>query len=271
MSENHVPAAVTVSVSDADGVAGILADIKTFGAFAVHGAAVVTAVRAGIADDGPHERPLPAGTVRAQLENALKLLDPPAVKVGFLPSAEAVRAVVEQLKNGGARQVVVHPSANAESSGETVSVLKSELLPLAEIVVANTAQASSLAGVPVRNSLSLRAAAKLIHRMGTRRVLITGTALPGEDCVDILFDGEQYWDFPSERIEIQHSTGAGDALSAAIAAGLAHGREIEEAVAIAKAFVTEAIRNGYRLMGAVGTVNQLHAWWAGGGSSGYGG
>jgi pyridoxine kinase len=119
--------------------------------------------------------------------------------------------------------------------------------------------------------MGMKAAARLIRQMGPRRVVVSGSGIDSEECTDYMFDGEEYLDLPSERIETPFTRGSGSAYSAAITAGLAHGRPAEEAVAIAKMYVTETLATAYPLENGTGSPGYLYGWWQAGGSRGYGG
>ena len=149
--------------------------------------------------------------------------------------------------------------------------LKSELMPVTEIVTISMPEATALLGIPVRNALGLRAVGKLLDRAGAANVLVKGGHLDDDECLDILWDGSEYLEYPSERIETPHDDGAGSTLASAIASGLAMGRGVEEAVAIAKMYVTETLRNAYAVGTNGGSPSQLYRWWETGGSDGYGG
>ena len=267
----HSPKTViAVGASDAAGVDGVAADLRTFAAMGVHGTAVVTGVIAGRGVDANVIAAIPADEIVRQLESALDATGAEVVKIGWMPDAESVAAVARAIRQASLSHVVVDPDV-ADSDDTAKDALKSELMPITEVVTISMPEAAALLGIPVRNALGLRAVGKLLDRAGAANVLAKGAHLDGDECLDILWDGSEYLEYPSERIETAHDDGAGNTLASAIASGLAMGRGVEEAVAIAKMYVTETLRNAYAVGANGGSPSQLYRWWETGGSDGYGG
>lgn len=240
-----VPVALTVAGSDPSGGAGIQADLKTFAAFDVYGAAVLTCVTAqnttGVFATGE----LPVDLVAAQLDAVLDDLAVGALKTGMLGRAAIVEVVAGRLA-ARAIPLVVDPvmvatSGDALLTEDGVTVLRERLLPLARLVTPNLAEAAVLTGRDVRTRADMHAAARRIRDLGPRAVLVKGGHLAGEAC-DVLLDGEDLHELATERVDAGPLHGSGCTLSAAICAGLARGRALPDAVAAAKRFVHEAIR-----------------------------
>ncbi len=261
---------VAVGAVDPAGADGIAADLRTFAAMGVHGTAVVTGIAASRGGDTDRLAAIPAGEIGGQLESALDCTGAEVVKIGWMPGADSIAEVARALKKASIKHVVVDPAVT-DADDTVKDALKSELVPVTEIVTISMPEATSLLGIPVRNALGLRAVGKLLGRAGAANVLAKGGHLGDEECLDILWDGNEYLEYPSERIETAHDDGAGSTLASAIAAGLARGRGVEEAVAIAKMYVTETLRNSYAVGANVGSPSQLYRWWETGGSDGYGG
>ncbi len=261
---------VAVGASDSTGVGGIAADLRTFAAMGVHGTAVVTGVIAGRAGDADVIAAMPAGEIVRQIESALDSTGAAVVKIGWMPDGESVAGVARVLEKAAVKHVVVDPDV-ADADDPVKDALKSELMPVTEVVTISMPEATALLGIPVRNALGLRAVGKLLGRAGAANVLAKGGHLGDEECLDILWDGSEYLEYPSERIETAHDDGAGSTLASAIASGLAMERSVEEAVAIAKMYVTETLRNAYVVGANGGSPSQLYRWWETGGSDGYGG
>ncbi len=261
---------VAAGATDAAGVDGIAADLRTFAAMGVHGAAVVTGVIACRARDTDTVVAIPAGEIVRQLESALESTNAEVVKIGWLPDADSIAGVARVLVKASIKHVVVDPDV-ADADDSVKDALKSKLMPVTEVVTISMPEATALLGIPVRNALGLRAVGKLLGRAGAANVLAKGGHLGDEECLDILWDGNEYLEYPSERIETAHDDGAGSTLASAIASGLAVGRGVEEAVAIAKMYVTETLRNSYVVGANGGSPSQLYRWWETGGSDGYGG
>jgi len=239
-----LPIALSIAGSDPSGGAGIQADLKTFAAFDVYGAAVLTCATAqntlGVRATGE----LPAALVAAQIDAVLEDLAVGAVKTGMLGRPEIVSVVAERLAHSKAPLVVdpvmVATSGDPLLSAEGTAALRTQLLPLARLVTPNLREAAVLAGRPVGTLEEMRTAARLIRDLGPRAVLIKGGHLAGAAC-DVLLDGDELHELSAPRVAFERLHGSGCTLSAAITAGLARGRPLLEAVRIAKAWVHEAI------------------------------
>ena len=267
----HSPKTViAIGASDSAGVDGIAADLRTFAAMGVHGTAVVTGVLATLDGNTEVIAAILGGEIVRQLESALDATGAEVVKVGWMPDAESVAAVAQAIDQASISHVVVDPDV-ADADGTVRDAIKSELMPITEVVTISMPEATALLGIPVRNALGLRAVGRLLERAGAANVLVKGGHLGDEECLDILWDGNEYLEYPSERIETAHDDGAGSTLASAIASGLAMERGVEEAVAIAKMYVTETLRNAYAVGANGGSPSQLYRWWETGGSDGYGG
>ena len=240
-----VPIALSVAGSDPSGGAGIQADLKTFAAFDVYGAAVLTCCTAqnttGVFATGE----LPVDLVAAQLDAVLEDLAVGAIKTGMLGRATIVDVVAKRLAPR-AIPLVVDPVMVATSgdlllTADGVAALRDRLLPLARIVTPNLAEAGVLTGRDVRTLADMREAARRIRDLGPRAVLVKGGHLAGAAC-DVMLDGDALHEFATERVDAGPLHGSGCTLSAAICAGLARGDALPDAVAAAKRFVHEAIR-----------------------------
>jgi hydroxymethylpyrimidine/phosphomethylpyrimidine kinase len=261
MMKSKVRKALTVAGSDPGGGAGIQADLKTFSAFHIYGMSVITALTAQNTTGVCGVLDVEAGFVTRQLDAVLTDLPPDAVKTGMLSNASIIEAVASRLREYRVANVVVDPVMTSKSGvsllqAEAVAVLRSSLLPLSLIVTPNTEEARTLAGVPVDSIAHMEEAARIIHGMGPKFVLIKGGHLAG-DAVDVLFDGDRFSRFVQKRIPARDSHGTGCVLSAAITAQLALGKPVEEAVRVAKDFVTEAIRHGLRIGKGQGPCDPL--------------
>jgi hydroxymethylpyrimidine kinase/phosphomethylpyrimidine kinase len=253
--------ALTIAGSDPSGGAGIQADLKTFSALKVYGMAVVAALTAQNTQGVRAIMEIPAEFVGSQLDAVLMDIPPIAVKTGMLGSAAVVEVVALRLRAQRIHHVVVDP-VMVSSSGtsllqpEGIEILKRELLPLAELITPNLAEASQLAGMDVNNLPDMERAARRIHDMGARGVLVKGGHLEG-DAVDLFFDGRTAVRLQSERLPAADLHGTGCVLSAAVAAYLALGHSLPDSVSLAKIFVTASIRGSLRLGKGSGPVNPL--------------
>jgi hydroxymethylpyrimidine/phosphomethylpyrimidine kinase len=260
-----VPKALTIAGSDSGGGAGIQADLKTFSAFRVFGMSVLTAVTAqnSVGVQGVHD--LPPAFVALQLDAVLDDFGADAVKIGMLSTAPIVTAVAERLRARRPPHVVLDPVMIAKSGDPLLqpdarAALIEALLPLVEVVTPNLHEAAALADMPVASEAAMEEAARRIHKRGPRHVLVKGGHLK-EAATDLLFDGRTFTRFPGPRLDSPNTHGTGCTFSAAIAAGLAHGRALEPAVREAKAYVTAAIREGFRAGRGVGALRHFVSAW----------
>jgi hydroxymethylpyrimidine kinase/phosphomethylpyrimidine kinase len=193
------------------------------------------------------------------------------VKTGLLCTDAIARSITGRLLTSELPNIVVDPiEFGGLGTEEARDAVKSELLPRATIVSASIEEASSIVGIPVRNAMGMKGCAKLLKQMGAGHVVVTGGEFEEGEIVDYLFDGTEYMDMPSEKVDAESLRGMGSTFASAIAAGLAHGRAAEESVAVAKMFVTDSANDGLEMRDGSHTANQLHAWWAAGGDRGYG-
>ena len=258
------PRALTIAGSDSGGGAGIQADLKTFAAHGAWGLCALTAVTAQNTLGVQAAEVLPPGIVAAQIESVTTDIGVDALKTGMLATAAVIDAVAATVRRLGLRPLVVDPVAVASSGAALlapggVEALRADLVPLADLVTPNMAEAAALAGLDaVRDREGMEAAARAILALGARAVLVTGGHLPGSVAADLLLEegGPPVW-LEEARLPGRHNHGTGCVLSAAVTARLARGEPMREALAGAKAFVTRAIAAGVDLGGGVGPVNPL--------------
>ena len=256
------PVAMTIAGSDSGGGAGIQADLKTFQALGVYGASTLTAITAQntLGVRAVHE--IPTDVIAAQIDAVVEDIGVDATKTGMLSSAEIIATVAERIRRWGLDRVVVDPVMVAKSGDrllkeDAVAALVRDLLPLALVVTPNLPEAEVLVGRSLTSVEDIHEAARAIVDLGPRAVVMKGGHRAG-DATDVLFDGRTFHTFQAERIDTLNTHGTGCTLSAAIAAGLAHGSDIVEAVEDAKHYVTEAIRRSFSLGGGHGPV--AHDW-----------
>jgi hydroxymethylpyrimidine/phosphomethylpyrimidine kinase len=263
-----VPIALTIAGSDSGGGAGVQADLKTFAALGVYGACAITALTAQNTKGvfGVHE--VPAEFITAQLDAVFSDLDVAAVKIGMLGHAAAIEAVAAGLERHGARNIVLDPVMVA-SSGENllradaIDALR-KLIARANVLTPNLPEAAALLEVPVaRDELEMRRQARTLLALGPGAVLIKGGHGSGPESVDLLVEADTCTRFAAPRVATRNTHGTGCTLSSAIAAGLAMGQELGDAVREAKAYVSAAIAAADRL--GVGTgrgpLHHFAKWW----------
>ncbi len=255
-----IPVALTIAGSDPSGGAGLQADLKTFHRFGVYGAAAVTLVTVQNTIRVSRVECLPAALVREQVEAVLEDLPVGAAKTGALGNAEIVEAVAE-LAARFEFPLVVDPVMISKYGAALLDeaareALLRRLMPRAALVTPNVPEAAALSGVEVRDLATMRAAAERLCELGAHAALVKGGHLSG-CATDVLFDGTGFAEFPAPRIETRHTHGTGCTYSAAIAALLARGIALREAVSQAKAFIDEAIRTAPGLGRGSGPVNHF--------------
>lgn len=261
--------ALTIAGSDSGGGAGIQADLKTFSALGAYGASVVTALTAQNTRGVQAVLDIPPDFVAAQMDSVLGDLAVDAVKIGMLSQPPTIEAVAAGLRRHGVRHVVLDPVMVATSgdrliSDSAIATLRETLLPLASLVTPNLPEAGALLGepMPLSEADMLRQGRRLLA-LGCPAVLMKGGHGGGSESTDLLVTaaGEMRLEAPRHATRNTHGTGC--TLSAAIAARLAAGLDLAEAVREAKAYVTAAIAAADRL--AIGTgsgpVHHFHRWW----------
>ncbi|PIN16477.1 Phosphomethylpyrimidine kinase [Handroanthus impetiginosus] len=244
----RVPHVLTVAGSDSGAGAGIQADLKACAARGVYCSTVITAVTAQNTVGVQGVNVLNEDFVREQLNSVLSDMRPDVVKTGMLPSPGIVKVLCESLQEFQVRALVVDP-VMVSTSGDVLAgplilaSFREELLPLADIVTPNLREASTLlGGLPMETVADMRSAAKSIHDIGPRHVLVKGgDLLASADAVDVLFDGKEFYEFRSTRIKTLNTHGTGCTLASSIAAELARGSSVLSAIKIAKRYVESAL------------------------------
>jgi hydroxymethylpyrimidine/phosphomethylpyrimidine kinase len=254
--------ALTIAGSDSGGGAGIQADLRTFAAHGLHGASAITAVTAQNTVAVVDYVALEPRMVVAQIDAVASDMPVAAVKTGMLARAGIVAAVAEAVERPRLPHLVVDPVMVAKSGDRLLdaaaeSAYRERLIPLAEIVTPNLPEAEALLGRRVRTLEAMAQAARDLHAFGPRAVLVKGGHLEGTP-VDVFFDGRRLETLTAPRVDTRHTHGTGCTLSAAVAARLALGAELLDAVRGAKSYLTEALRGAYSLGRGAGPVDHLH-------------
>jgi hydroxymethylpyrimidine/phosphomethylpyrimidine kinase len=261
--------AVTIAGSESGGGAGIQADLKTFSALGVYGASVITALTAQNTLGVTAIHDVPPDFVMAQIDAVFSDLAVSAVKIGMLARTGVIEAVAAGLDRWRPANVVLDPVMVATSGDkllapDAIETLRRELLRRATVVTPNLPEAAALLDTEVAASeTEMQVQAERILALGAQAVLIKGGHGTGAVSVDFLFDGATVTRLAVPRIATRNTHGTGCTLSSAIAAGLAKGQNLADAVRDAKAYVTAAIAAADRL--AVGKghgpVHHFHALW----------
>jgi len=246
--------ALTIAGLDPSGGAGVIADVRTFAAFGCFATAAITSLTfqntTGVFG-AVHQTP---ETVRAQVMPIVEDFKVACAKTGMLPTREIISEVARLFRETALPAPVVDPVMRATSGDDlidddAVESLIRELFPLALVITPNIPEAERLTGLNINNEPSMRVAARIIRGMGARAVLVKGGHLAGVEryAIDVLDNEGRITVFAEEMIAGGEVHGSGCTLSAAIAAGLGNGQDLEEAIRTAKNFVTESIRHSPQL------------------------
>jgi hydroxymethylpyrimidine/phosphomethylpyrimidine kinase len=254
-----IPVALTIAGSDPSGGAGIQADLKTFHRFGVYGEAVVTLITVQNTRGVTRVSTLDPGLVAAQIQAVLEDIPPQAAKVGALGSREIVEAVAREAERFSF-PLIVDPVMISKHGARLIDeaatrTLIEALIPRTFLLTPNLDEAAALTGLVVGDRDGMARAAQKLASFGAANILVKGGHLRG-DALDLLYlDGGEIHEFTAARMETRHTHGSGCTYSAAITAELAKGTPLVDAVARAKAFITEAIRTAPGLGAGNGPLN----------------
>jgi hydroxymethylpyrimidine/phosphomethylpyrimidine kinase len=241
------PIALTIAGSDPSGGAGVQADLKTFAALGVYGASVLTALTAQNTQGVNAIQDVPPAFIAAQLDAVFADLKIRAVKIGMLSRSTVIDAVAAGLDRHRVKNVVLDPVMLATSGDAllvpaAVNALRQKLIPKALVITPNLPEAAALLGASVaRNEREMEIQARELLVLGAKYVLIKGGHGTGDESVDLLVTLKETHRFAAKRVKTKNTHGTGCTLSSAVAAGLAKGLPLREAVRAAKTYVTGAI------------------------------
>lgn len=267
MQEQHYPRVLTIAGSDSGGGAGIQADLKTFSALGCYGMTAITAITAQNTQGVRAIHGIPSEMLAAQIDAVVEDIGVDAVKIGMLHSPDVVHVVAQAIRQYDLPHVVLDPVMVATSgdrliAAETVQVLVQELFPLATLITPNLDEAQLLLGQSIRGQDDLEPAARALLALGAQGVLLKGGHLPGNEVVDLLLLPQQpAVRLASPRIASRNVHGTGCTLSSAIAAHVAMGQTLTQAVASARDYILAAIEAGaaVRTGHGHGPLNHGHA------------
>ena len=265
MRVRRIHKVLTIAGSDSGAGAGIQADLKTFAALGVYGTSVITAVTAQNTRGVFETLVLPLDLVAAQIDAVAKDIGAHAVKTGMLANSAIIEVVAEKVREHRLANLVVDPVLNATAGkallrGDAVKTLCDYLLPLAAVVTPNIPEAERLTGMRLHDLRSIKKAAERILAMGPRSVVIKGGHRRGP-ATDFFYDGKRFREISARRIHTKNTHGTGCTFSAAIAANLARGMELENAVIQAKRYVTRAIQGSLDVGKGAGPLHHFYRFW----------
>ncbi|MEC2074855.1 bifunctional hydroxymethylpyrimidine kinase/phosphomethylpyrimidine kinase [Metabacillus fastidiosus] len=253
--------ALTIAGSDSGGGAGIQADLKTFQELDVFGMTAITAVTAQNTLGVHGVYPLPVEGIVKQIAAIGTDLGTDAIKTGMLFSSEIIQAVSEQIKFFKWKNIIVDPVMIAKGGAallqdEAVQALKSYLIPLSLVITPNIPEAEVLTGITIQSMNDRKEAAKRLHELGAKNVVVKGGHDDTSDTlVDLLYDGTAFYYFTSNRIDTKNTHGTGCTFAAALTAEIAKRNNVQDAVQTAQNFIHEAIKNDLKLGNGHGPTN----------------
>ncbi len=256
--------ALTIAGSDSGGGAGIQADIKAMQANGVFAASVITAITAQNTVAVTDAFELPISIIAAQIDAVFDDIQIHATKTGMLSSSEIIETVADKIEQREARPFVVDPVMISKSGfkllrDDAVETLKDRLIPLATVITPNAHEAGHLAGMDVRSAESAQEAARKIFDLGPGAVLVKGGHFEGEsEATDVLYDGERMHTFSAPYVDTTSTHGTGCTYASAIAANLARGFTLREAIARSKRYVSGAIRHGLAIGAGHGPTHHFY-------------
>ncbi|MDJ1483959.1 bifunctional hydroxymethylpyrimidine kinase/phosphomethylpyrimidine kinase [Cytophagaceae bacterium YF14B1] len=262
---------LTIAGSDSGGGAGIQADLKTFAALGCYGMSVITALTAQNTQSVTAISSVSDDFVVAQLEAVLTDIGTDAVKIGMIHRADIIEAIAETLQGYRVRNIVLDPVMVAKSGDkllqdEAIESLKRYLLPIATVITPNLPEAAVLTGKNIQDITEMKESVIELAQLTQGYILLKGGHLEGNESVDILYHAQtdQLSTLTSERVHTVNSHGTGCTLSSAIAAGLANGLSVSEAVVAAKEYLTNALKAGaeYTLGSGHGPVHHFFSYWS---------
>ena len=257
------PVAITIAGSDSGGGAGIQADLKTFAALQVHGTTAITSITAQNTYSVTKVVDLPPDMVVEQIKVVYEDMGIDAGKTGMLHTSEIIESVAEAVSELGF-PLVTDPVMIAKSGArllreDAVETMVKKLFPVAKIVTPNLREAEALTGIKIRSIDDMKRAAEVIRDYGPEVVVVKGGHLTGDKAIDIVYDGKEFKKLEATKFSDETTHGTGCSFSAAIAAYIARGYDVIEAISNAKKFISISIRYGLKMGKGVGPVNPMAA------------
>ncbi|WP_458414149.1 bifunctional hydroxymethylpyrimidine kinase/phosphomethylpyrimidine kinase [Schinkia sp. CFF1] len=252
--------ALTIAGSDSGGGAGIQADLKTFQELGVYGMSAITAITAQNTTGVQGVYPVSTEGIAKQIDSIGTDLTPDAVKTGMLFNSEIIKVVAEKIKKYQWKNLVVDPVMIAKGGApllqeEAIAALKQYLLPLSAVVTPNIPEAEVISGRKIKSLEDRKEAAKMIYNLGAGNVMIKGGHEDAEQMIDLLYDGKDFYQYESKRIETKNTHGTGCTFSAAITSQLAKGNKVDSAIQVAKDFIQAAIEDDLHIGSGHGPTN----------------
>ena len=267
---NSQPVVMTIAGFDPCSGAGVTADIKTIAAHGCYAVSCITALTVQTTTGVTEVQPVAAKLVKETLRELAEDFEIAGIRIGMLGSTEVVEAVADFLKSSNVRNIVLDPIFKSSSGAalleeKGIGRLRDLLLPLATVITPNVDEAKTLSGLPVGTVAQMKQAAAKLHELGARRVVVTGGDINGssvEKAIDLLSIREnghtEQTQFTSDRLRTNSTHGTGCAFASALAANLALGKALPDAVVLAKAYVKKAMSSARPLGKGNGPLNHLY-------------
>ncbi len=253
---------LTIAGSDCSGGAGIQADLKTFSAHGLFGMSVIVSVVAENTSRVISIQDITPTVIKQQIDAIFEDIPVHAVKIGMLSSPECMQAVCQKIKQYKPLHIVIDPVMYAKNGDplmqeQSVNELIKSIIPLADVLTPNIPEAQIITNRDICTLSDMKTAAKQIYQMGCKNVLIKGGHLSGDAC-DLLFDGTNYYEYNSPRINTKNTHGTGCTYSSAIASNLALGQSIHDAIKNAKEYITIAIKHSLSIGKGCGPTHHFY-------------
>lgn len=273
-----VKKALTIAGSDSSGGAGIQADLKTFSALGVYGMSVITSVTAQNTIGVIAVEDISVEGVSKQIDAIFSDIEVDAVKIGMVSNIKIIKKVVESIKKWNIKKIVLDPVMVSESGSillqkDARSVLKRELIPLADLITPNLYEASLLLERSINTIKDMEMAAIDLKKLGCRSVMVKGGHLKSDSgksmsqrAIDIYYDGKNIYRYEEDRVNTENTHGTGCTYSSAIVSYLAKGLKMEEAIGQAKKYITAVIKNSIDIGQGPGPTNHFYYFWRNNGS-----
>ncbi len=254
---------LTIAGSDSGGGAGIQADIKAISANGGFAMSAITSVTAQNTVTVTDAYDLPIQLIEAQLDAVFTDFDVASVKTGMLSSSMIVETVAQKLRQYTPETIVIDPVMISKSKfpllkAEAINSLRHDLIPLATVITPNMYEAELLAEMEIQTTDDAKTAAKTIAKLGCHAVLVKGGHFGEEKAIDVLYCNGNWSLFEADRIETKNTHGTGCTYSAAIATHLAHGKDLIEAIQVAKTYITNAIQHALNIGNGHGPTNHFY-------------
>lgn len=260
---------LSIAGSDCSGGAGIQADLKTFSAHGVYGMSAIVSVVAENTSRVIDIQDITPAMIEKQIDAVFEDIEVDAVKIGMLSQISCMEAVAKKLRQYTPSNIVIDPVMYAKNgcalmNPESIETLIKIIFPLADLITPNIPEAKKIAGMEIKNVEDMKRAARVIHQMGCKNVLIKGGHSTGE-ALDVLFDGTRFYYFGAKRIDTKNTHGTGCTYSSAIASNLALGLNLQDAVEKAKEYVTTAIKHALPIGKGHGPTHHFYQLYKDGG------